>query len=449
MSSSSPPTSSAERVPAWAWWAAVIVAHGLPVFLVLNFVVRFAVDVPYWDQWELVPLLDKQAQGSLTWADVWARHNEHRVLLPRLCMLALAPLSRWDVRWEIALVVALVFASVLVAAWVHVRRAGLSAPALLAFAPVTWLMLSLRQEENLLWGWQLPLPLCAGSVLGVAALLGARAVTWRKVAAGVALATAASVSFGAGIALWPVGAVALAWRARDSAPRQVAGWIAAWLGSGALVGWSVLHGAALQPGQPSTLDALRQPTSVAWIALTAVGGAFGTGDTPALAALAGGVVLALGALVLWRAPQVDAGSGAFALVLCGVAWGASLLIGVSRTWLGPTAGLGSRYVSVSLLAVVGLWVLAWRLPSGRWRVGLLAALALLISEGTVVSLGTQFSQGAKLRRERAHAADVLRRYRSASDEELTVLYPAPAIVRDRAGTLERLGYSVFRTRANP
>ena len=59
----------------------------LPVFLSVNFVVRVAVDVPFWDQWELVPQISRMYAGTLRFADLYLQHNEHRILVPRLVML--------------------------------------------------------------------------------------------------------------------------------------------------------------------------------------------------------------------------------------------------------------------------------------------------------------------------------------------------------------------------
>ncbi|HZS38481.1 MAG TPA: hypothetical protein VFF06_16715, partial [Polyangia bacterium] len=62
----------------------------VPAIALAAFVWRFGVDVPYWDQWELVPLLKGAHDGTLRAADFFALHNEHRLVVPRLIMLGLA-----------------------------------------------------------------------------------------------------------------------------------------------------------------------------------------------------------------------------------------------------------------------------------------------------------------------------------------------------------------------
>ncbi len=243
------------------------------------------------------------------------------------------------------------------------------------------------------------------------------------------LACVASVSFGAGLAIWPAGALALAWRLREPGPRTRLSWLLVWLFVGAIVGWSAAHGVARPAGQPGLVELFAAPALPLRLFVTTVGGPFGTLDSPLLAGLAGVVLLALGAVALWRARYLAAEVGAFALTLCGVSWGGAALVAVSRTWVGENAGLSSRYVTMSVLAVAGLWVLLRSLPEGAWRRGLLAGLGALVALGVGLSLATQFSQGAKVRRERAHAAEVLAGFHDATDDALTCLYPVPAVVR--------------------
>ena len=62
----------------------------LPLAFLIWVVVQYAVVVPYLDQWELVPLLEKTYHGELTFHDLWAQHNEHRLIFPQIIMLLLA-----------------------------------------------------------------------------------------------------------------------------------------------------------------------------------------------------------------------------------------------------------------------------------------------------------------------------------------------------------------------
>src|SRR5262245_66262055 len=74
----------------------------LPLAYLVRMCIVHFVDVPFWDQWELVPRLDHLYAGTLTVADLWGQNNEHRPLFPIATMLALARLSGWSTGWEVA-----------------------------------------------------------------------------------------------------------------------------------------------------------------------------------------------------------------------------------------------------------------------------------------------------------------------------------------------------------
>src|SRR5450830_314885 len=65
----------------------------IPLLYLVRLCVRHYVDVPYMDQWELLPRLDRMDAGTLTLRDLWIQHNEHRPMFPVLVMLGLAKLS--------------------------------------------------------------------------------------------------------------------------------------------------------------------------------------------------------------------------------------------------------------------------------------------------------------------------------------------------------------------
>ena len=54
----------------------------LPAMALLADIHRFAVNVPFMDDWQFVPLLEKVRNDTLTFRELWAPHDEHRLLLP-------------------------------------------------------------------------------------------------------------------------------------------------------------------------------------------------------------------------------------------------------------------------------------------------------------------------------------------------------------------------------
>ena len=74
----------------WGVWLAMLLEA-------LDFVSHFGVDVPYFDEWEMIPALTGNQPISLQW--LWSQHNEHRLPLPRKYLyLAVEKLARCDFR---------------------------------------------------------------------------------------------------------------------------------------------------------------------------------------------------------------------------------------------------------------------------------------------------------------------------------------------------------------
>src|SRR2546422_11380275 len=70
---------------------------GVPVLALIVLVRTYGVNVPFWDQWDLVPFFQRYKSAELEWGDVWAQHAGHRIFFPRLIMLGLAVLSNWNI----------------------------------------------------------------------------------------------------------------------------------------------------------------------------------------------------------------------------------------------------------------------------------------------------------------------------------------------------------------
>ncbi|WP_146136495.1 hypothetical protein [Aphanothece hegewaldii] len=73
----------------------------IPAFLLAHFIIVNAVNVPFWDDWD-VPgiILIKLSQNSpLTFQDLIAQHNDSRKFFTKLIFIGLAYLTNWDVRY--------------------------------------------------------------------------------------------------------------------------------------------------------------------------------------------------------------------------------------------------------------------------------------------------------------------------------------------------------------
>ncbi len=182
--------------------AAVLVV--LPFVVLVALVSRYAINVPYWDEWEFTSILRAHRDGTIGIGNFWAQHNEHRIFFPNLVMFLLALVSHWDTRVMMAFSLLVAAASFgLLFALVRRTIRGLW-PVALTGAVVSLVYFSPVQWENWLWGWQIEWFMnVAGLVLAVWALAGWRTTAaWKQITVAVAGATLATYSLGSGLMTW-------------------------------------------------------------------------------------------------------------------------------------------------------------------------------------------------------------------------------------------------------
>lgn len=194
----------------------------LPGLALFAFVLRFAVDVPFIDQWFLAgPLCDwLDGHGSL--GQLWGHHNQHRILFGRVVIFALAALTDWNIRAETMLNV-LLAAGILLGlhAWVSSERPGRHPWLVVLFAPF---LFSLHGYMNWLQGIQITVFLSVLGFVWSLVLLARRPLGRGRFALAVLAAIVASYSFTSGFLAWPLG-LPLLWRQRRA--------LLAWTATGA------------------------------------------------------------------------------------------------------------------------------------------------------------------------------------------------------------------------
>ncbi len=200
----------------WGIWAGMFLAA-------LGYVARYGSNVPSWDEWDIVPTMTGEQPITVGW--LWSQHNEHRIPVPRLVMLALYRLFGPDFRvsmyFNVVSMAALAAAMILAAR--HLRG-GLSYSD--AFFPV--LLLNWGQGVNLLWGWQLEFfssTVLAGIVLLLIVLRGNRPSPGIVLAIGLCLVLltgcgAHGVALVPALALWLLVCAVLRWRSPEARAKR-------------------------------------------------------------------------------------------------------------------------------------------------------------------------------------------------------------------------------------
>lgn len=176
----------------------------IPFFLLLWFISTFSVNIPYWDQWSLVDLFERVASGNATFQDFFAQHNEHRILFPKLIIVALAFISKWNILWELYFNLLL---GIVILLGIYKITAAQTEQHDLIFhmANVTTCVaiFSLVQWENWLWGFQIAWFLINSCLVLTIVILGLSSpLIWRNIFLAALFCVVASFSSAHGLLTW-------------------------------------------------------------------------------------------------------------------------------------------------------------------------------------------------------------------------------------------------------
>ncbi len=326
---------------------------------------RYGVDIPYADEWLWTPFLSKAHEHSLTVADFFKQHNEHRYFFPKLLLLILAPLTAGNTKGAMFFSLGLA-GMTSVALWYLLNRTvpTTTNKRLLLLALLNLVLFSPVQSENWMWGYQFvlffsDLLLAAGICVSIS-----RRSLRTKFFLCLALAAVATFSFGGGILAWPLTfPLALAIEP-DLAKRKIILWLSAWLcAAGASVALYFFH--YTKPPEHPPLFASSHPGDYFLYVTTFLGGHLSNADLgrSILVAAENGTLLLLLYLggLFWTIRSHDPDFRKKMLPWLGLGAVAVLnafLAAATRIGFGVSQALDSRYTTFSLfisLSVIGMF----------------------------------------------------------------------------------------------
>ncbi len=415
----------------------------------------YFVDVLRLDAWETVALVERALNGTLPIADLWAPHNEHRPLTGRLVALASARWSRWNHWWEFAAlqVVAGLQVSAIVAYAAAQRRTWRVQPVVLVATAACFC--ATTHWETWLRGFSVHILLGALAPSVALLVLCQRASGWASLALAVLAAVIGQLSFGAGLLVWPIGALVIVIRRQGAWRPHVGAWLMLGLAATALY----LPGLHVHPGAGANLDLALSPTGLARMAAGVLvslamamyyvpslfdGG--GPGQQAVVVAAAGVAVLAWAGLVVLRWRQDDGREQAwlFPAALGAFGLGACLLASVGRVSGGLLAMTASRYLIFAacfwsaLLLLIGL-----RTDSrARWARMAVGGVAVAVIVAMIVdsTAAIPYMADERVRVRRARHQFL----RGDVGAAAVVLYPDPFKLQHMRDVLRDNRLSVFR-----
>ena len=416
----------------------------LPAVLAWFYVRAFGVNVVIGDSWSIIRFFEEWSSGTLSMLDLFRQHNEHRLFFPNGAELLLGVVTRFDSVAEMYLILVcfLVTLVVLLLAFRDDAR-----PWLFLFVPVAFLIFSLRQYENMLWGYQIAFAFTQTfGVLALFLLHVSERGRFGKLAFVAALGsgTVAAFSTVQGLFVWPAGLLQLFFSPLERPAKKVLALVWGLVGLGE---WVVFFVGYQFKGSSSLLDVIRHPIVGAQYFLNLLGSSLFWRE---YLAFVGGLSVACLALVslvlLYRSGRLGQYSFWISLLAYSLFILATITLGRSGKYP-PLQALAPRYTTFSILATVSVYTMAVKMAFERRssiNTALLVALSGIVLLSASISYSNGVREGTKERVSREKAAFVLSMYESQPDEALAErLNPRANVVRDRTPVLQTLGYNVF------
>jgi hypothetical protein len=421
----------------------------LPALLGAYLIKRYAVNVIFWDEWELVRLLGPWDAGTWTFADLWAQHNEHRLLFPRLLTIALWHWTHLDTRagmwatWVMLCLLAAMF-YLLIA-----PRAADRTSALFWFLPISWLLFNWRQSETLLWGIVMAIPLMVLCVVCALYLLERSEGLDRYYCLAMLSAGVGTFSFANGLLIWPIGLVQIIGQRALSRTRCLKHpWVqmGVWSLVGVVVYMLYFRGYYKPGSHPSLLFFVQHPVAAMQYFLIYWGNPLvGLIGVKSDVQVAGGILLVISgysiAVLLFGQPLSRAALPYFSCILFALLSGGMLV--VARAGFGIEQAGAPHYITFSSLGLIGSFALVQLVESDSRRHMLQGMWVGLLLYGAL----TSYLHGGSAARERwAKMGELAFFLRSAScqpDDRLRQLYPLPDVVRALVPFLEQHHLNVF------
>ena len=240
----------------------------LPGLLLLADIRAFAVNIPFMDDWQFVPLLEKAKNGTLAFRELWAPHDEHRLLLPRIIIIVSMFATGGDYRVQSFItfsVVAVISACLL---WLMVRLNGSRNSVLWTWVLANVALFSPIQFHNWLWPMQFAYFLPYTFLALCFCTLYARVPALPKFVLAALFALAGNCSFVQGNLIWPAALPIILFAPDILRKGERAKFAIAWAALGTVMVtfyfWGLEHNTAISEyayghdGVPPTVSTLRE-----------------------------------------------------------------------------------------------------------------------------------------------------------------------------------------------
>jgi hypothetical protein len=411
--------------------------------------VLYGVDVPFWDQWSITGLAEAFHLHILTFGQLFAQFNEHRLFFPRVLLIGTEALARGNVKWDLAVLwvlAAIVLFNVYRLAARTLEGTGFRLitttflASLLIFSPI--------QYQNWLWGMQVDMLLPMTCLSTALVVLYSNRSPWLKLLNAAALAAIAGFSYLNGLTGWILLLPAVLQEFKEPAAKARAALL--WIAIAAVSLAAFFHGYLFLGTSPHLADLLSQSELVITSFLAFLGSplSFGSGiNEERLAHFLGAAILLAAGFALLKLNRIRCKAGILRrampwLTIGAYALATAIIVTIGRATSSSQRLLESRYTSFSVYLFVALiFLLPILYEDAKLRPWVGRALVLLILLLHVGTARYALAQMQESRTDRLQSKACLAFFNLIDDPCQTQrLDWDDAVLRQRVASLQRLDF---------
>jgi hypothetical protein len=386
-----------------------------------------------------------------------AQNNEHMLATPYALMLLVSAITKYN---SVALMVtSATIVLVTDALWCYLAWQFLgtkygTTKKLLALIPVSLLVCSLRQYENLVWGFQVQITLLMLLAMVSLILLDKAKKADACFAASVATAVMCTYSFANGLFIWPTGVFLLFLKGRNSESNakfsrktMIASWIV--VGAATVASYFVLREATSwtnsQHGSVQLL--LHRPKVFLLYLMTILGNPLAF--TRDVAITAGSLLTVLSLTLVPSAKDLLRRFNRTPVILSIMLFSAFACLVVCAGRVGSAYGieqaLVSRYCTMVTPGIISLYLLCVASADslGPWSRIRLGLATILVLAGVGYTFGDSCAQAREVQSLRLALIDVVHNYRTQGQANLSLLAPDTNQVKQIAAGLDQHRLNTF------
>jgi hypothetical protein len=431
-------------------WVALLC---VPFAICISYVATYGVNVPFYDDWDYIPIFTKAWQGTLSFGELWNfQHNVHRIFIPYCIQLITDSLTRYNVKADMFVGVGLLTVETACLLFLAYKRLTKENKSLFLLLPIPWLIFNLKQWEILLWAGTMPLFCINVFTVVTITLLDIIDVPNFLFVGAIISGFCATFSNFNGLLIWPLGLLLLffksnpssGWRKRLTRPIFLI-----WFAAAIAVYAAFFSNFCSTFGGNSPTDSLtsmKDPLRALHFYLMVLGNVLAVHKSGSLA-----VGLFVFALSGWLLLSVSKGwvkngqrlAAPAVLVLYGLITG--WIIEIGRIKYGMEYAMSSRYACYGavLCAAVYLFAISCQHRYQRIQNFIVVVTVLIIFGGTIKTMMDGYRIGEGHRNTNLIWQSQLKAFPEQTDDSLNYIYGAPWYIRQYASFLKSNHLSVF------